>query len=696
MLKFEKDENNIAFFTALAREQLEREPEYVKVIMEEILRISQKNGYKNAGGEAHLYLGWYYYKTSQYKKAIQKFDEAINVFKQQNNKSGMGRVYNALMATYMHTGIFEVAISNGIEGIEIADEIGNQRLWRTLVINTAIAYTMFDKYQEAFEMVNRIEQINLEFTSIEKIDIACIMSEVSINQNKLNEAYYYCMEAYEEAKKNNCELTMLQILNVKAKILASHGNYEEAYKLFEEALAYGRKYKQKILMICIYLEYTKCLTVTLKYDESIEKLQKAEIIAKELQLNYQLKNIYLKMSKIYEYQNEYKKAYEHLKESAYYGEQLINFSNTIAYWRFTNKRLGLKAQLYEELYTKTESLAKIGQTLTANLNLENVCKILMEEIPNVINSDKFGIAFYQKNKGVLNYELAIKGSKPVLRLPVPISSDKHIEAYCVRNNKPVYIGNADKQIPLYCPYYKVVKSEIEAKSGIYYPLKINNQVIGILSVEHYTKYAYGHQDLSIIEMFAPYVAIAIWNAKLFNQVEYFASYDELTQILNRRQLFKRGMKYLHYAKTKHQKLSLVMFDIDYFKQINDNYGHTVGDTVIKEVVNCAKREMKDNDIIGRYGGEEFILVLPNENQQIAYFKAEMIRKQIMAIKSEELGMGNTPITASFGVYEFSELERDFLDGTKKVDDALYKAKNMGRNMVVCYDQLEMIEEEENF
>lgn len=59
-------------------------------------------------------------------------------------------------------------------------------------------------------------------------------------------------------------------------------------------------------------------------------------------------------------------------------------------------------------------------------------------------------------------------------------------------------------------------------------------------------------------------------------------------------------------------------------------------------------------------------------------------------------MGNTPITASFGVYEFSGLERDFLDGTKKVDDALYKAKNMGRNMVVCYDQLEMIEEEENF
>lgn len=696
LIRFEEDESQISYFSKLALEQLAKNPEDTRITMEEVLRISQKNNYKNASAEAYLYLGWYHYECSDYKLAIKNLTMALELFKENNNKNGLGRGHNALMATYMHIGLFEFAVSSGIMGLEVANEIGDKVLWITLVINTAIAYTMFNRYQEAFEMVNRIKQVVTELDSMQKISIACIMSEISISENKLNEAYYYCMEAYETADKNHCEITMVQILNIKAKILHKHGNYIQAYRVFGKALSYGERYKQKVLMTYIYLDYAECLCKDFKYNRAMTKLLQAKEIAESLELNYQLKNIYKKMSEIHEYRNEFQEAYGLLKSSNACGDKITNFTSSLDYEKFINKRLGLKAQLYKELYTKTESLSKLGQMLTANLNLKDICNILIQEIPKLICTDYFGIAAYQKNKGIVNYELAVKDTKRVKLQTIRVDSHKDIEAYCIRKGNPVYMGNADKQLELYCPYYKDKSNKIKFKSGVYIPLKVHNQIIGLLVVASYKKYAYDHQDINIMEMFAPYVAIGMWNAKIFSQVQYFASYDELTQILNRRQLFKMGREYLHEAKIKHQKLSLIMFDIDYFKQINDAYGHAIGDSVIKKVVECAKSEMKVMDIMGRYGGEEFMLVLPGEDNQSAYHKAELIREKIMHIKYKKIAINSRRITASFGVYEFNCLEDDFLIGTKRVDDALYKAKNMGRNKVVCYTELSIEDKEKDY
>lgn len=124
-----------------------------------------------------------------------------------------------------------------------------------------------------------------------------------------------------------------------------------------------------------------------------------------------------------------------------------------------------------------------------------------------------------------------------------------------------------------------------------------------------------------------------------------------------------------------------MFDIDYFKEVNDNYGHTVGDQVLERIGEIVQRETRDVDLAGRYGGEEFCVVMPQTDLEGAERLAQRIRE---AIKSETFrGNGETfTVTCSFGIASLEEIILDPEALLKAADDALYEAKNSGRNCVV--------------
>jgi len=164
--------------------------------------------------------------------------------------------------------------------------------------------------------------------------------------------------------------------------------------------------------------------------------------------------------------------------------------------------------------------------------------------------------------------------------------------------------------------------------------------------------------------------------KLYNQ----SIKDELTDAFNRRYLRKLFPVEHEKAKNKSYKMSLVMFDIDFFKKINDTYGHDVGDKVLKKVVEIAEKHIRKGDLLFRIGGEEFVILLPGADKDTAYRIAEEIRKDIKSYKFEE----GFSVTVSFGVAEVEE--QDTLESIlKKADKSLYKAKDSGRDRTVMYE-----------
>ncbi|WP_415926613.1 GGDEF domain-containing protein [Lebetimonas sp. JS170] len=165
--------------------------------------------------------------------------------------------------------------------------------------------------------------------------------------------------------------------------------------------------------------------------------------------------------------------------------------------------------------------------------------------------------------------------------------------------------------------------------------------------------------------------------KIKNKLEIIATHDKLiTEIYNRLEMNKRLIEEIERAKRYKTPLSIIYFDIDYFKQVNDIYGHEKGDEVLKEISKLIKENIRKTDIFGRWGGEEFLIILPSTKAKEAVKISEKLRKII-----QEHNFDGLNVTISFGIAELKEND-DNISIVNRADRALYKAKEKGRNIVV--------------
>lgn len=157
-------------------------------------------------------------------------------------------------------------------------------------------------------------------------------------------------------------------------------------------------------------------------------------------------------------------------------------------------------------------------------------------------------------------------------------------------------------------------------------------------------------------------------------------FDGLMQVYNRRYLFEALEREIIRARRHGRDLSVVMFDIDHFKQVNDRFGHLAGDFVLKELARVVQARIRRDEVFARYGGEEFSLVLPETTLEGAYALAETLRRKIsehgFAFQSETI-----PVTVSMGIAVLSDAERGATELIKRADEKLYEAKRGGRNRV---------------
>ena len=158
--------------------------------------------------------------------------------------------------------------------------------------------------------------------------------------------------------------------------------------------------------------------------------------------------------------------------------------------------------------------------------------------------------------------------------------------------------------------------------------------------------------------------------------------DYLTGLNNRRSFIERTEIELYRKERYGREFSLIMFDIDYFKYINDKYGHNTGDLVLKEIANICRNVLREVDIVGRIGGEEFAILLPETDIVQATLVAERLRVSISNGKVFPTLNEEVKFAASFGVTFTKDANKSINELLNQADNALYKAKNSGRNRVV--------------
>ncbi len=170
--------------------------------------------------------------------------------------------------------------------------------------------------------------------------------------------------------------------------------------------------------------------------------------------------------------------------------------------------------------------------------------------------------------------------------------------------------------------------------------------------------------------------------RLYQDLRLAALQDFLTKLYNRRAAQQYLDQQVDLFKRYHTPCSLILLDIDHFKAVNDNYGHETGDKVLQAVASTLKAQLRKTDMLGRWGGEEFLVALPNTNVKQAYDVAENLRE-----KTQLLSVDGLVCTISLGVKMLDECDASIDDAVKRTDDALYEAKRRGRNQVVIYKYL---------
>ena len=163
-----------------------------------------------------------------------------------------------------------------------------------------------------------------------------------------------------------------------------------------------------------------------------------------------------------------------------------------------------------------------------------------------------------------------------------------------------------------------------------------------------------------------------------SELERLAYYDTLTGLLNRRAILEKLDEWLQHVLRYHDRLSVVMVDIDHFKHVNDTLGHRTGDRVLAEIAGLMRRSIRQTDHCGRYGGEEFLVILPRTDAAGAALMSERMRSAIDGTPMRRSDGGTFKITASFGVAECCEGDNEDLL-VSRADAALYRAKDNGRN-----------------
>ncbi len=191
------------------------------------------------------------------------------------------------------------------------------------------------------------------------------------------------------------------------------------------------------------------------------------------------------------------------------------------------------------------------------------------------------------------------------------------------------------------------------------------------------------QDKEKIMILGHQFALAIRRVKLYQEIEKVAITDSLTEVQTRHYALVRFTEEINRSKERKIKMSFLMIDADFFKSINDEYGHLTGDQVLKEIAAIIKENIREIDIAGRYGGEEFCVVLPDTDREGAQYAAERIRS---ATEQALIKAYDTQIktTVSVGIATFPEDGKSMEELIDKADWALYRAKKQGRNRICSF------------
>jgi len=315
-----------------------------------------------------------------------------------------------------------------------------------------------------------------------------------------------------------------------------------------------------------------------------------------------------------------------------------------------------------------QAIKKFNEMLSSQLEIEQLAQKALLQINEFMGAEAGAILYEQGGELLIASSMNIKNPESL------ITNDAVWTAIKLKSRQKFSLTtNIKIESPLidFFPVETIVE-----------PLLYKNLPIGVIIISSAKKFidekSYG------FEMFVNGLALSFRNAITYEQLQKLAANDPLTSLYNRRFGMVRLTEEFSRAVRNNIPLGIIMFDIDHFKAINDTYGHTVGDRALVNISKISRMAIREGDFLIRFGGEEFLVILPGASKDDTQFVAERLRHMV---EDSSINHGSQQIKITISAGYSSYPENDVVDENTLVtiaDKALYTAKETGRNKVVCY------------
>ncbi len=334
-----------------------------------------------------------------------------------------------------------------------------------------------------------------------------------------------------------------------------------------------------------------------------------------------------------------------------------------------------------------QATALLGRALTP----EQVMETAFDAAAAIVECDAAAITLYDRDRS--RHRVAavrVRDGVPPLfdaatLAGLEFKDNAGLAAMVVKNRHYLPAGGEPREVtaPIYT---KRIKLD-EARSLLVLPLVAADEAIGTLMLAARAEKRFGADVREMLGVIATQVAVSLQNGLLYKRMETMATTDGLTGLTNHRTFQDRFGQMLERAERHGYPVAMLLCDVDFFKKVNDGYGHPVGDEVLRRVARVLEQVARKIDITARYGGEEFAVVLESSTAEQARLVGERLRQEVgkLVVETEK---GPLSVTMSVGVASFPDDAKDRATLIERADHALYHAKHSGRNQVVTYAQFQ--------
>jgi diguanylate cyclase (GGDEF)-like protein len=320
----------------------------------------------------------------------------------------------------------------------------------------------------------------------------------------------------------------------------------------------------------------------------------------------------------------------------------------------------------------------VAKALTSSLDLDSILQTIMEKMAEYFRPDTWSLLMVDEPKDELYFAIAVGSAAETLK-NVRLKVGEGIAGWVAKHGEQV-ISNDVANDPRFSKRIDEA-TNWETRSIIAVPLKSRLRVLGVIQLVNVDRSQFSEQELFFLQALCDYAAIAIENARWVEKIQELTITDDCTGLFNARHLYKTLETEVYRSSRFGYEFSLLFIDLDHFKSVNDTHGHLIGSKLLAEIGYLVKAQLRLIDYAFRYGGDEFVVLLPQTGKDQALVVAKRLRDGLRASSfCRDEGL-NLNVRASIGLATYPHDARDAHDIIRQADEMMYLVKNTTRDNI---------------